>query len=411
LLIGMGHRPVSRVSTAFGEFVADERRRRSLTRAEVAGLVRKADRSLTTNEQALMRWEIHGRIPQPAALRALAAVLDVPLEQLVGLTRGEVGRSDDTDEAAELLALIEGSDIGGGAIADMEAATLRLRRSYARMPRSQLIGQIRDRLRRSRRLLQGRLTSSQRRDLQASAGWLALLAGTSYYDVDQREPAWAYREAALGIARDLGHAELEAWAWETAAWFSLADDRYRDALSLAQAGQKVAPPSCSVLVAVHLQEARASARLKAGTQTMAAVRRAGAALEPLTEFDLADHYSFDPAKLDFFAGSAYAAAGMPELAERHLRQLIAAVGDPDGPNYWPMRLNSAHVDLGLALAQQGHADEAGAEGVLAMSGVLLHPSTVRRARELLRVLEPYGEVAGVRDFRERLAVAGGRGED
>ncbi len=77
-----------------------------------------------------------------------------------------------------------------------------------------------------------------------------------WFDRAAREPAWSYRNAALHIAQELGHGELEAWAWETPAWFALMDGRYRDAVGFCERGQLVAPRS-SVLVALNAQEARA----------------------------------------------------------------------------------------------------------------------------------------------------------
>ncbi len=83
----MGRRPVTNGPTALGELIGRERHRRSLTRRELAERVRRADHALGTNEKAVERWELRGQVPQPAALRALAGVLEIPVEQLVGLSQ------------------------------------------------------------------------------------------------------------------------------------------------------------------------------------------------------------------------------------------------------------------------------------------------------------------------------------
>ncbi len=70
-----------------GELIARERQGRSLSRRELAGLVRKADRTLRTDEKTIERWEVHGQEPQPVAMRALAVVLGRPVEELTALAR------------------------------------------------------------------------------------------------------------------------------------------------------------------------------------------------------------------------------------------------------------------------------------------------------------------------------------
>ncbi|TMC10949.1 MAG: helix-turn-helix domain-containing protein [Chloroflexi bacterium] len=64
--------------------IAHERQRRGLTRVELAVLVRRADRTLGTDDSQIKRWE-NGQEPQPAALRALAAVLEQPVELLTSI--------------------------------------------------------------------------------------------------------------------------------------------------------------------------------------------------------------------------------------------------------------------------------------------------------------------------------------
>jgi hypothetical protein len=59
-------------------------------------------------------------------------------------------------------------------------------------------------------------------------------------------------------------------------------------------------------------------------------------------------------------------------------------------------VRGAHLDLGLALAKQGHADEAAAEGLLALADYVPRTWILRRARDLDRALRARGEVREVR---------------
>jgi transcriptional regulator with XRE-family HTH domain len=352
------------------------------------------------------RWERGVVSPGPRYVRLLALLYDRdPID--LGVQEYDRPRYDDaeTAEAVELARLMDGSDIGAGTVEAIEAATLRLRRSYSRTPSIILAREIRDRLRVVERLLQGRLTMSQRRDITVAAGWLTLLLGTVYFDLGRREPAWAYRDVALRVAQDLGHAELEAWAWETPAWFTLLDRRYRDSVELSRAGQAVAPKS-SVLVAVNLQEARALARLGERSETFSAIRRADEAIEdvPPPEYP-DDHYTFDPSKVDFYGASCFLWLNELRQAEERARRVIAASNNQNAPNYWPTRVGSARMDLGLALARRDELDAAAYEAILAFDSPFVRRSTLLRGAELDSVLRDHVDVPEVRDFRERLLLA------
>ncbi len=305
-------------------------------------------------------------------------------------------------QPAEIAALAEASTIGTDTVADVEEATYRLRRAYSRTPSPILAADLRSQLAANWRLLNGQVRPSQRGDLLAATGWASLLLGTVMFDMEQREPAWHWRRAALAIARELGHGELEAWCWETAAWFSLAGDRWHDTIRYSEAGIALAPTT-SVLVALHLQIARAAARLGDSSATGSALRAAEATLERLTDSeDNGDHYRFDAGKLPGFAAAAYVAIGDARAAAEQARTSIAISGDPRSASYRPMRVNSAHADLGMAAALLGDVEEAAREGILALSGTMLHPEAIKRVEELAMKVAPHGDVGMVRDLRERL---------
>src|SRR5205085_6314769 len=66
---------------------------------ELAERMRRVDRTLRTHEKTVRRWEA-GDVPQPAALRALATVLEQPVEHLVQLAHPRPAAA--AVEAAEL---------------------------------------------------------------------------------------------------------------------------------------------------------------------------------------------------------------------------------------------------------------------------------------------------------------------
>jgi transcriptional regulator with XRE-family HTH domain len=373
------------------------RKRRLYSQEELAELV-------GVSPLTLRRWEAgRGQQPQPLHLRRLSEILEAtPIE--LGLVSPDHGWNP-VNDALEMAALAGASEVAESTVETTLEAVDRLRRSYSRTPPTTLILALQSRLQALRKLLDGRLRLGQRRELLDAAGWLSLLLGTVYFDIDQSEPAHAWREAALLLGQEVGDLELQAWAWETPSWFAFAEQRYQDSVELADRGLALAPQS-SVAVALHLQQARAWARLHDNSAGMAAIRRSAAALEPLTTPEhLDDHYVFDPAKSDYFVGTAYALMGLARPAEHHARLFIAQAGLVGSRNYWPIRVSSARMDLGFALAQQGKVDEAAHEAALGFDVPILHRGTLRRASELEQVLNVHGEVREVRDFREQLSEA------
>jgi transcriptional regulator with XRE-family HTH domain len=397
-----------------------ERRMRGWTQVDVVERMYKAaiDHKLPVpkglDANYVSRYERGVNEPSAHHVHLLCLAFDLPSDRL-GLPGDSAPAADplpanvpepiddNADEAVELLALGEGNEVSGAAVAAIEAAALRLRRSYSRTPPVVLGPQIDTRLRAIRRLLRGNLRSEQRRDLMAAAGWLALLQSTVWFDRSDREQAWLYRDAALRVAQELGHAELEAWCWETPAWFALLDHQYRDTVEFSQAGQRIAPPTSSVYTAVYMQEARACGRLRERASAITAITEAQRSIDrlPIPEH-LDDHYVFDPAKVDFYAATCFLWLHEPHRAEQHARQVIAASSDPNGGNYWPTRVGSARMDLGLALAQRRQFDAAAYEATLAFDSPFVRRSTLARGKELLAILTPHTDIVEVRTFRERL---------
>lgn len=316
------------------------------------------------------------------------------------ITTRSIDRS--LDDAVELIEAISGSDSLPHIIGVLDGSVSRLRRSYSKTPPNELAAAIHDRLHLIKHVLGYGLSRSHRRDVEVSATWLTLLLATVYFDLGRSELAWIYRDVASQAANDLGHQELEAWAWETPAWFAFMTHDYRDAVELCEHGQSTAP-STSVRIAVHMQEARARARLGEHAETISAIRRAQDAADRVpTAAHLDDHYTFDPSKIDFYAATAFLHLGNYREAEQHARDVIIASSDSRGGNYWPTRVASARMDLGMALARRGAVDAAAYEAGQAFEAPFVRRSTLARGHELADVLRGYSDVLEVREFLDRL---------
>jgi tetratricopeptide (TPR) repeat protein len=294
-----------------------------------------------------------------------------------------------------------------GALEGAQQAVDRLRREYSSIRPAVLLPRTQRRLAQLDGFLEGRLTLTQHRELLVTRGWLSLLMAALQFDLGDREAAEMSRDAALALGREADHREIIAWAFETPAWFALADRRLRDAVDFARAGQEVAPADRSVIVATTLQEARAWARLGARQEAEHAIRRAEAAQAKLPEpTEPQDHFVFDPPKVSFYLATCYVWLHEPVRAEEHARHVITENGNPASRNWWPTRVGTARVELALAFAQQGRIDEAARTGADVLSAEFLRRSTVWRAGELDKVLlKDHADVTEVQDFHELYTLA------
>ncbi len=351
----------------------------------MAALVRRADRTLGTDDSQIKRWE-NGQEPQPAALRALAAVLEQPVELLTALVR---------EGSALAAVVIDPDDVPP--VEDVEDAVMRLRRSYSTTPPLELEQRVNTRLQQVRRLLAGQVRTSARHNLAEAAAWLVLLRGTVQFDSRQHEAAWTSARAAQQLARDVGHRDLEAWTFETMAWMAATDYRQFEARELASAGVAAGPPGGFGLVAATLQRARIHGAIGDRSATMHDLRAGERALAAAGEPTFPDdHYEIDPAKARFFASGAWAQLRRPAETIENAAEVVRASEDPKTRNYWPMRVANARVEWAMALTDLGEEDEAAALAALALEPLWLRPDTERRMRALL---------ARMRDARLRSQLA------
>jgi hypothetical protein len=240
-------------------------------------------------------------------------------------------------------------------------------------------------LRQVRRLLVGEGRSTSRRSLLAGAAWLALLRATVQADLSEYEAAETSVHVARELAREIGHTEVQAWTWETAAWIAATDGRQAEARDLAGQGIGIAPRGGFGLVAATMQRARINGTLgdePAAVSDLLAGQRALAAADNLAWPD--DHYSIDPAKAAFFASGTMVQLRRPRETIEHAAEVVRASEDPSTHNWWPMRVANARVEWATALADLGEEDEAAAMATQALDARWFRPDTQRRTRTLLQ---------------------------
>jgi transcriptional regulator with XRE-family HTH domain len=386
----------------FGSRLREARERSGLSLRQLAGLAHYSRTYL---------WELEtGRKPAaPEVADALDRVLHAggALRSLVTVRpSGSAGGGDDEIEALELARRAAASDVGEETISRLEFAVEALATSYSVTPPANLLTRTRRYLSYGTTLMDSttRKTLREYQRLVVVNAWLSLLAATLHIDLRQRSAAHARLATAASLAEHAGHAELRAWTFETRAWGALVEGRYREAVDLSRAAQRVAPEGSSVQIQAAAQEGRVWARIGNRDETYGALNRVARLVSGLERPDRPEHhYRYDPDKAVAYVATTLAWLGDP-AAEPHAREVIAKLRSAEDAGGWPRRLAAAQIDLGLALVAVGKPDEAAASAQTAILSGRIVPSNYWRALEIVSAVEARGlpEARGLRDAYETL---------
>lgn len=403
------------------------RNEHQLTRADMADRINAtpagiAER-LNCDEERIRRWEA-GEVSWPHTSYRLALTQLTGLQPVdLGFRQNRRGQSrlieatvvpmDALRAEAELYGTMElaqqlqASDVGNGTLEALAEAVDLLCRAYPIVPAATLRDRTQKRLAQITRLLAGRVTLDQHRELLVITGWLTALLGCVHYDIGEREEAETARRAAYEMGRQVGHGELMGWAYEMSAWFALVEGRYEDVVASARMGQAAAGQS-SAMVQLTLQEARGLARIGDRREADKALSRGADILAKLPLPGNPDHhFVFDHAKWVFYAATAYTWLGDNDRAEEHALETIQMHTRPDGTSNAPMRVADAHIDLGIIHARRGDLDAAVAQGMTAFDiDRKSLTDLVNRAADLDRVIQQrYRREALAEEFHERYVTA------
>jgi transcriptional regulator with XRE-family HTH domain len=297
------------------------------------------------------------------------------------------GGTEEEIEALELVRRTVASDVGAETLRLLEQAVDDLAIAYPRTPPAELLERVRRHLAYVAQLLDARKTLAEHWRLLVVGGWLSLLGATCHIDLRQQSAAMAWLRTAASLAEDAEHPEIAAWCLETQAWQAVTDGDYRQAVTLAQGAQAVAPDGSSAYIQAQAQEGRAWARLGAARETHRQLDVVAALTTNMPSPERPEHhYRYDQAKADAYTATTLAWLGDP-AAEPYARQVLARLQAPADGRLRPRRVASARLDLSLALVAAGRLDEAAHETLTAVTSGVLVPSNYWRAAEVIKAIE------------------------
>jgi len=269
-------------------------------------------------------------------------------------------------QTAELLHRMQASDTTPGTLDSLHATIAELCCEYPYRDAAELRADAHGWLQQVAKLLRKPVGLRQHTELLVAAGWLALLIGCLEYDLGMRVAAESTRAAARQLGDEAGHNEIVGWTYEMSAWFALTQGRYRDVVTIAQAGQNAAAGH-SVEVQLIAQEAKARARMSDTAELAAALERGRTVLSGLPQPDRTDHHFIvDPSKWDFYAMDVFRLAADDVRAEKHAETVLREGLMPDGTERSPMRMTEARLTLAAVACRRGDLEHAVSLGVAAL---------------------------------------------
>lgn len=245
----------------------------------------------------------------------------------------------------ELARRAEASDLGSGTLDLLNVAVDGMCGDYPGADAAALSARAGRHLRYVTRLLGGRVTLAQHRELLVISGWLSALIVCTCYDTGDAVTARTACRMTRQFGSQAAHAVLVAWSFEIAAWFALVESGCPETVALSEAGLERAGVK-NTRVQLSLQASRT--RLDR--------------LPPPEQHG--DHFVFDGAKYEFYVATILTWLGSDDVAaEAQVREVVRQCGEVGG---WPTRLGTMRLNLGLLAARRGHLDEAISHGSAAL---------------------------------------------
>lgn len=261
-------------------------------------------------------------------------------------------------DISEFMRHTHRTDVGKETIEQLELVTEQLCCEYAWRDPVELRNDTQHWLRQITKLIEGRCTLREHRDLLVLSGWLTLLLACLEYDLGQARQADFARAAANSIGKETGHGELVGWSFELSSWFALTQGRLKSVPGYAEAGTKAAPHS-SVIVQLAAQSAKAYGRM-GDKERVQQILDDGFRL--LAQHDHPtrpeNHFVIDPTKWDFYAMDCYRLVKDDKRAAEHAHEVIELSQRPDGTERSPMRAAEARFTLAVTALRNGDLEAA-----------------------------------------------------
>ncbi|MDT3399002.1 hypothetical protein RKE29_20540 [Streptomyces sp. B1866] len=316
-------------------------------------------------------------------------------------------------DATEFSEQAQASALGSGTLEHLDRVVSEFGRVTAQKPPREVFEAAFDYRRKVALLLAARHTHREGRELVAYAARLSELLAWLANDLGDTRAGLAFANDALVHGQQAGHGEQIAYAMDVATSLNLYAQRPEKALAAARKGLAEAPADRPVTVVLHAQAARAAAACGDADGFAAALRAAEEAYDrlparPALRFgkDVLPQADYT---LHSYPATSCVWLGQAEQARRYAEQALAIMEAGPESSSRATRQAIARIDLALAEARLGNADDAVALGHQALdyrTSPRVTSPVRRRADDLVTFLRRrYPRQTAVEGLRERLATA------
>lgn len=297
------------------------------------------------------------------------------------------------------------SAVGSGTLEQLTSAVAELDGDYGWRSAAELFPLAHGYRRRVESLINGRHTLSEGRELYVHGAYLSQILADLAADLGSTLTAKAFAIDSYHLAHEAGHDELCAWAADSHAAVMLYTAQPGEATVIALKGLDRVPHRHPLAARLCARAAEGYARQGNQAACVELLTQARTVCETLPE-EMPSRFATDRAEhvwysIATYAASCYARLGAWNEAEQQARSAAGVA------RWSPHRAAMAQLDLGIALANLGSADEAAEQGKQALAfGRSYGMFQVSRARELnTALMRRYPKEPGAIEFYERYEVA------
>jgi tetratricopeptide (TPR) repeat protein len=249
-------------------------------------------------------------------------------------------------------------------------------------------------------LIDGNHTLAEGHELYVHAAYLSHILTDLAYDLGNTLTAKAYGIDSQQLAEHVGHGELVAWAADSLTGHLRWAGQTNESINTALKGLSKVPRQHPLAARLRSTAAQGYARQGNKAACVETLQAAQDVCEQLPD-EMPSRFSTTSAEHVSYAVAEEAARCYVDLGE--WKQAERAARTALGVGRWsPGRAACAQLDLGLALTQLGHPDEAAERGKQALALGRGWGSLLPRARQLDVALQRrYPKEPGALEFRER----------
>jgi hypothetical protein len=283
--------------------------------------------------------------------------------------------------AMEFTRRAEASDLGPQTLEHLQRVISAVAATFAYTAPAVLFPKVWHYRREVARLLDGRHTLRQTRQLYRCAGWLSVILGWLAHDLGDAIAADAHCIDAWEHGWQAEDGEICAWSMDTAATVAMYNNQPERALDAAVRGISHAPTGSPAAVRLSCQLSRAYGRLRRPDEYDRALAETRQSFDELQDAG-SGLFAADAGRILSYAATSSVWLGRPKQAAKYAIDALDFYTNVDPADRSPTRKAITRLDLAMALLATDVLDGAAEQALQALECERLTGTLLARAGEL-----------------------------